>query len=414
LADLLSVKDARERLLSHFQPVKPTRVPLEVCLGRVLSEDITSDIDIPPFPNSEMDGFAVRAADIYVARADVPVILRVIGDIPAGAVPDLSIQYGQAARIMTGAHIPEGADAVVPVESTDISDRSSDSPLPGEVKIYQSFPQGKYVRRRGQDIHTGQVVLQKGRRIRAQDAGLLAMLGIAHAPVYSVPRLALFSTGDELVEPDKPLEPGKIRDANTYALGALASKYGSHSISLGIVPDNYAAVQERLDRAVAQKADLIISSAGVSVGAHDYVRAVVEKAGRLEFWRVDMRPGKPIAFGYYRDVPVIGLPGNPVSAFVGFEVFVAPILARLAGLNELERRIVSVTLEEPIESDGRESYLRAIVTANNGQWTARLTGHQGSGNLYSLVQANALLIIPSGVKSLPANSVVNAWLLTYE
>jgi len=209
------------------------------------------------------------------------------------------------------------------------------------------------------------------------------------------------------------LLPGKIRESNSYSLGALIQYYGGQVESLGTTRDEFALIQSRLDEAVHRGVDLIVSSAGVSVGAHDYVRAVVEKNGSLEFWRVNMRPGKPLIFGYYRNLPILGLPGNPVSSFVTFEVFVRPVLLKMSGATSLQRWTIPVILEEAIESDGRESYLRAILTQREGRITAKLTGHQGSGNLFSLVQANALLIIPSGVKSLPAGSEVQAWPLEY-
>jgi molybdopterin molybdotransferase len=210
---------------------------------------------------------------------------------------------------------------------------------------------------------------------------------------------------------DEPLSPGKIHDSNSYTLIALVKKYGAIPLNLGIVPDKAQAVQSILDRAVAEKADLILSSAGVSVGAFDFVRTVVEQGGKLDFWRVNMRPGKPLAFGDYQGIPFIGLPGNPVSAFVGFEVFVRPTLLKMAGHESWSRLVLPVELLEPIHSDGRESYLRGIVEYRERGWQAKLAGHQGSGNLRSLAQANALLLIPSGVKSLPAGARVDAWLL---
>jgi len=237
------------------------------------------------------------------------------------------------------------------------------------------------------------------------------MLGVALVPVYRKPRIAVFSTGDELLPVEAPLQGGKIHDANTYILVALIEATGGVPVNLGIVEDQENTVKAALDQAQFEGVDFILSSAGVSVGAFDFVRSVVEKEGRMDFWRVNMRPGKPLAFGHYQGRPFIGLPGNPVSAFVGYEVFVRLAIAKLAGLNDWKRPTKRVRLVEPVESDGRESYLRAIVEEKNGELQARLTGHQGSGNLRSLVQANALLIIPSGVKSLPTGAETNAWLL---
>jgi molybdopterin molybdotransferase len=239
------------------------------------------------------------------------------------------------------------------------------------------------------------------------------MLGEAEVRVHRTPRVAVFSTGDELLPAGLPLSPGKIYDSNTYTLVSLVERYGGRPVNLGIVPDREEAVRESLDRAAREQVDLIVSSAGVSVGAFDFVRTVVEGEGHLSFWRVNMRPGKPLVFGDYRSIPFFGLPGNPVSAFVGFEVFVRPALMKMSGLGDWSRPAQPVELEEAVESDGRESYLRGVVSHHDGRWVAHLTGHQGSGNLRSLVQANALLLIPSGVKSLPVGARVNAWLLDH-
>jgi molybdopterin molybdotransferase len=237
------------------------------------------------------------------------------------------------------------------------------------------------------------------------------MLGVAEVPVYRKPHVALLSSGDELVPVDAPLRPGKIRDSNTYTLSALLEDAGADILNLGIAADRRDSVEGLLEKAAAQKVDLILSSAGVSVGAFDFIKDVIEAQGELTFWRVNMRPGKPLAFGKFKDIPFIGLPGNPVSSFVGFEVFVRPALERMSGLETKTRPKVRVRLREDITSDGRESYLRANVREEKEILSARLAGHQGSGNLLSIVQANALLIIPAGVKSLAAGAEVDAWLL---
>jgi molybdopterin molybdotransferase len=227
--------------------------------------------------------------------------------------------------------------------------------------------------------------------------------------VYRQPRIALLSSGDELLPAEAPLAPGKIHESNSRVLSVLAGSMGVEVIQLGIATDSEADIRTRLDRAVHEKADMIVTSAGVSVGAFDFIKSVIEDAGGLDFWKVNMRPGKPLAFGKYKGIPIFGLPGNPVSAFVGFEVFVRPALEKLIGVEVKTRPRQTAQLAEPIQSDGRESYLRAIVSQENGRLTARLTGHQGSGNMFSLVRANALLIVPSGVKSLPAASEVEIW-----
>jgi len=411
MSQLLSVAEAQSRLLSAFTPLESEMVPLLEAPGRVLAEAIIASFDYPSFDNSSMDGFAIRVADLDAASMDSGVTLDVVADIPAGRFVDVKLGAGQAARIMTGAPLPAGADAVVPVEDTDFNDRQPGLPAPARVNIYRSLQSGENVRPHGQDIHTGERVLPAGLRLRPQDIGLLAMLGIGSVPVYRLPKVSVFSSGDELVAVGSPLSAGQIHDSNSYALIAQIEKYGGQAVNLGIVPDNLAAVKACLDRAVEAGVDLIISSAGVSVGAFDFVRHVVEQGGGLDFWRVNMRPGKPLAFGSYHGIPYVGLPGNPVSAFIGFEVFVRLAILKMTGDQDSRRSVQRVRIAEPIESDGRESYLRAIVTQHAGEWSARLTGHQGSGNLRSLVQANALLLVPSGVKSLPIGSELDAWLL---
>lgn len=408
---LLSVDQARERILSNFQPVTTETLPLTGCSNRVLAQDIVAATDLPPFDNSSMDGFAVRATDVRAATAASPRRLRVVADIPAGSQPRISLASGEAARIMTGAPILAGADAVVPVEDTDFNNRDAGTPAPDEVQILKPARPGANIRPRGMDILAGNVVLHKGRGLKPQDLGLLAMLGFAKILVYRKPRVALFSSGDELLEVDAPLEDGKIRDSNSYTLAALVEEAGAEVIRLGVAKDNHDSVKALLERAVEFNVDLILSSAGVSVGAFDFVKQVIESNGKMDFWRVNMRPGKPVAFGEYKNISFIGLPGNPVSAFVGFEVFVRGAIQRLCGSLNGGRPTVRVRCAEQIDSDGRESYLRAQVREENGNFIANLTGHQGSGNLHSLVQANALLIIPAGVKCVPAGQEVSAWLI---
>ena len=408
--NLLSVNTAQERIISHFKPVETETLPLTDCAARVLAADIISS-DLPPFDNSSVDGFAVIASNLANATSASPLTLSVVADIPAGSSTDITLAHGQAARIMTGAPIPEGADAVIMVEDTDFNNRNAGISAPKTVKVFKNIRAGENVRTRGMDIKTGRKILFTGTRLRAQDIGLLAMLGVANLSVYRKPRVALLSSGDELTPIEHRLMPGQIHDSNSYTLSVMIADAGCEVLSLGIAPDRKDAIRFLFDQAIGMNADLIVSSAGVSVGALDYVKEVVESNGKLDFWRVNMRPGKPLAFGEYRDVPFIGLPGNPVSAFVGFEVFVRPAIGQLAGLKTATRLKVKVRLDEAIESDGRESYLRAVVEERDGVLSAKLTGHQGSGNLLSLVQANALLIVPAGVKSLAIGDQAEAWML---
>lgn len=413
---LLNVKTAQERILIHFNPVESEILPLAHCAGRVLGSDIISS-DLPFFDNSSVDGFALIAADLKGLTSGQGRVLRVIADIPAGSSREIQISHGDAARIMTGALLPKGADAVVMVEDTNSNNRDPGNAAPENVTVFNEVKPGENIRKRGMDVKSGRKVLFTGQRLRAQDLGMLAMLGVAQVNIYRKPLVALLSSGDELLPIELPLEPGKIRDTNSYTLTALISDLGCEVISLGVAPDKRDAIQFLLDQAVGVNADLILSSAGVSVGAFDFIREIIASNGSLDFWRVNMRPGKPLAVGEYRGLPFIGLPGNPVSAFIGFEVFVRPALRKLAGESTTSiatspgRPVIQVSLAESIESDGRESYLRATITEQNGALSAKLTGHQGSGNLLSLVQANALLIIPAGVKSLAIGAKVEAWLL---
>ena len=408
---MLSVNQARERILSQLNPVSTELLKLTGCANRVLAQDIAASTDLPPFDNSSMDGFAVRAVDVANTTGASPQRLGVVADIPAGSAPTIFLAPGQAARIMTGAQVPEGADAIVPVEETDFDSRDAGSPPPEQVLILKAAQPGANIRTRGMDIKAGEIVLKKGRRLQPQDLGLLAMLGAAEMQVHRQPRIALLSSGDELVGADAPMEPGKIRDSNSYMLAASIESAHAQALRLGVARDTRESVEALFERASSHPVDMIISSAGVSVGAFDFIKEVVESNGRMDFWRVNMRPGKPLAFGEYRGIPFIGLPGNPVSAFVGFEVFVRAALGRLGGELNGNRRTVRARSEEQIDSDGRESYLRAVVEEKDGVLSAKLTGHQGSGNLRSLVQANALLIIPAGVKCVPAGQEISAWLL---
>jgi molybdopterin molybdotransferase len=401
---MLSVSEARERILSVFKPVESQNVSLMRAAGRVLAQDITARTDLPLFDNSSVDGFAIHLTDLEVSRT-----LKVIADIRAGEICETPLRPGECARIMTGAALPPGAEAVVMVEDTDFNERTPGLPAPQVVTIKRPVCKGENIRQRGGDLLTGDQILRAGTRLRAQEIGLLAMLGMVEVPVHRQPKVALLSCGDELLPVEARLTPGKIHESNSFVLAVLAENVGVDLIRLGVAMDSKEDVRSRLDRAVEANADLIVSSAGVSVGAFDFVKSVIEEGGELDFWKVNMRPGKPLAFGRYQGIPFFGLPGNPVSAFVGFEVFVRPALEKMQGLEVRHRLHQTAFLAEPLDSDGRESYLRGIISQENGRSMARLAGSQSSGNIFSLVRANALLIVPSGVKSLPASSEVEIW-----
>lgn len=412
MTELLSIREAQQKILSVVKKQDPKLCKVEDAYGRVLAQDIQSPLNLPPFTNSAMDGFAVRSDDIQNASSSSPIRLPVKMDIPAGFSSAGMLPPGTAARILTGAPIPAGADAVVPVENTDQYGTSQTVSLPETVAILSPVKPGDNTRPVGEDVKSGQPVFETGRVLQPQDVGLLISLGIRQVPVMPRPRIALFSSGDELLTPDQPLTPGKIYDSNGFVLTGLLKKAGAEVIQLGIARDNPQSVINTLDKALQNPPDLIISSAGVSVGVFDYVRQVIEENGSLSFWRVNMRPGKPIAFGFYKNFPFLGLPGNPVSAYIGCTVFALPVIRHLLGLEPFVQKSIKVVLTEPLESpDGRESFYRGIIHLENGVYKASLTGHQGSGNLFSLVQANALLIVPAGIKVIPAGEVVSAWAL---
>lgn len=411
MADLLSVDRALEQILESFQPLPAETIDINLALGRVLAHDIRSSINLPPFPNSSMDGYAVRVEDVAGASRESPATLRVTMDIPAGKTPVGRIESAQAARIMTGALLPDGADAIIPVEQTDSQwTAGGDASLPEQVKIYKTAKLGDYVRPTGEDIQAGQIVLRAGMILRPQDLGVLASLGEARIPVIQQPRVVIISTGDELVDVSEPLAPGKIRDVNAHTIAGLVSTYGGIPIRLPIARDTFDEVRALFQRALDERPDIIISSAGVSVGAFDVVRTLLDELGKVNFWRVNIRPGKPLAFGEVGGVPFLGLPGNPVSAMVTFDVFARPALLKMSRRPDTLNTAKAITAES-IQSDGRRSYLRVKLERVNGQLVARLTGTQSSGALNSMVLADGLLIVPENVTSVPAGAELSVRLL---
>ena len=386
---MLSVEKARQQMLNTI-PVLPTeKREILNCAGYVLAEVLPAEENIPPFDNSAMDGFAVRAADVQNASEAKPAVLTVVETIAAGYAPTKQVAPGQTARIMTGAMMPEGADAVVMQEVTQ---RDGD-----EVKIFEGVDKTGNVRFTGESVAEGQQVMGKGKYLRPPEVSMLASLNCPEVTVYRKPTVAIVSTGDELTPLGEPLEPGKIRDSNRYGLYAQVEEAGGIPIDMGIAPDDEAET-ERIFRAALAKADALITSGGVSVGEHDVVKSVLARLGKINFWRVAMKPGKPQAYGIADGKPIFGLPGNPVSSLVVFELFVRPALLKMAGHTELLRPTFKATLAEPVTNrDGRVNYMRAILKASNGHYTAETTGPQGSGILHSLVLANGLITIPAGV-----------------
>jgi molybdopterin molybdotransferase len=411
MTGLLPIDEALDLMLKNFHPTAPEECRTVDAMNRVLTRGITSPLSLPLFDNSAMDGYAVLAVDVASAGTDTPVSLPVAADIPAGYTGNFKLQAGTCARILTGAALPPGADAVVPVELTDQSRHPQNLALPDRVQFFTPVKPGDNVRPAGEDVKTDEPVFPEGTRLLPQHIGLLVSLGIRAVNVRRKPRVAVFSSGDELLTPGEPLSPGMIYDANRFMLMGLLRADDAEIIDLGIARDTPESVVETLDGAAAARPDLILTSAGVSVGTFDFVQQVVSREGKMTFWRVNMRPGKPIAFGEYKGIPFLGLPGNPVSAFTGFQVFTRPILRALRGLPSRGRRTVRAVLAEPVESDGRESFLRGELREEGGRMYTSLVGHQGSGNLFALAHAEVFVIVPVGVTRIEAGEEVTCWLL---
>jgi len=414
---LISVDEALARILSHIRPLETERVPILDAQGRVLAEEIFSDIDVPPFDNSAMDGYAVRSADVAQATLQSPVRLAVAGSVAAGYVAGMRVEPGTAIRIMTGAPLPEGADAVVPYEDTSDFDRPKDERLAapaGEIWVRATAQPRDHVRPAGEDIHRGERVMAPGRAIRPQEIGVLASLGRESVLVHRRPRVAILATGDELLEVHEPLQPGKIRNSNEYTNTALVARTGGIPIRLGIARDTKAHLVARIRAGLEQGADLFLTSGGVSVGDFDVVKDVLGSEGQMQFWQVCMKPGKPLAFGLLAGgVPLIGLPGNPVSAMVSFEQFARPAILKMLGHTDLAKPEVRAILDEPITNSGRRGFVRVIVSRREGRYHARTTGEQGSGVLTSMSRANGLAIIPEEVECVEPGSEVTVQMLDW-
>jgi molybdopterin molybdotransferase len=401
---MLSVEEAQSQLLAAISVLAPEDVPILDALERVLAQDARADIDLPPFTNSAMDGFAVVATDTAGASADAPRHLPVVGGIAAGDPGTTPLARGTAVRIMTGAPLPPGADAVIPVEQT--------RPAEGGVDLLAPVTVGASVRHAGEDVRRGQQVLDAGAVLRPGELGLLASLGYARVPVHRRPVVAILSTGDELVDIDKHPGPGQIRNSNATMLAAQVLRAGAVPMLLGIARDTREAVHAALD--AGRHADLFISSGGVSVGDFDVVKQVIAERGGVDFWRVNMRPGKPVAFGRIDSVPFLGLPGNPVSAFVTFELFARPVLRKMAGHRMLLRRPIPMVVDDRVPSaQGRRHYARALARWEGDGWHATTTGAQESHLLRSTVAANALLVVPENGRDLNAGDTAQALLLEW-
>lgn len=388
----LSAAEAARHILEHVELQPPLQVPLDDALHQVLAEDVVSPLDIPAHDNSAMDGYAVRGEDVAGATPSNPVPLRIVEHLPAGRFPTTTIAAGECARIFTGSPLPDGADSVIRQEDTDMGD-----PVVG---VRGDRDVGRNIRLAGEDIRRGDTVLTAGTQLTAAHLGVLASMAMANPMIYRAPRVGILGSGDEIAGIDQPeeiLSGRKTASSNSHTLRALVREAGGEPVDLGIAADTPESLQQHFERGA--DCDLLITSAGISVGEHDYVRQVLQAMdGSIDFWRLRMRPGAPVGFGHVRGMPWVGLPGNPVSAMVTFELFVRPAVRKMTGHTLPFRRSVPVTVTEPVRiTAGLQHFLRAIVTTGeDGEREATLTGPQGSGILTSMIRANALLIIPEG------------------
>jgi len=416
---VISVEEALTRILGYVHVLEPEERSLLDAPGQVLAEDVVAGYDIPPLDNTAMDGYAVRAADTEGASPDRPVRLKVAGELAAGHLYEGEVMPGTAVRIMTGAPLPAGADAVVPFEETDEPagrEFGSFAKPVASVAIYRAVGKGENVRYAGEDVRKGATVLTKGATLRPAHIGALANLGRATVSVIRRPVVAILSTGDELVPLGEPLPPGKIHDSNNYSISALVRQSGGIPKPLGIARDSVEELTAKIRSGL--DADLLLTSAGVSRGDYDVVKDVLAREGEIDFWTVRMRPGKPLAFGTFpsgnRRVPHIGFPGNPVSSMISFELFARPAIFKMMGRSGWERPTLRAVVEERIANrDGRRIFARAVVREREGRYYASLTGPQGSGILTSMVVANALAIVPEDVAAIEAGEKVTVMMLNW-
>ncbi len=395
---MISVEDALERVLNTVHVLEPETRPLLSALGQVLAEDVVAGIDVPPHDNSAMDGFAVLSSDTYGAGRHNPICLDVIGEVAAGYTSSVKVTAGTAIRIMTGAPLPKGADAVVQFENTDETARKKEGQPLDTIGILEPASPGLNVRMRGEDIRAGQIVLKKGSTLLPAGIGVLASLGNAAATVIRRPVVSVLSTGDELCTAGKKLQPAQIYDSNTYTIAANIARYGGTARIIGVGKDSLAALREKIAEGLS--GDMLITSGGVSKGDYDVVKDVLAQMGTISFRTVCMKPGKPNAFGILkaddgREVPHLGLPGNPVSSMITFEQFARPAILKMLGKTSFIRPTVLATIDQDIvNDDGRRVYARVHVSRTAGGWKASLTGPQGSGILTSMAAANGLAIVP--------------------
>ena len=403
----MSVSDASTAILEAVTQLEPIDRELSEALGLVLAEDVTSPLSLPPWDNASMDGYAVRADDVRHATSTAPRVLRVVGTIAAGTLSTRPVGAGEAMRIMTGAPLPPGADSVIRVEDTDAGER--------DVAIRSDRDAARNVRPKGEDVTQGEVAVHAGTPLRAAHLGLLASIGRAHVRVHRRPLVAVLASGDELVDVDRFDEVlagrgAMIVSSNSYVLAAAVREAGGEPIPLGTTRDDPAELRERL---ASCECDLLVTTGGISVGAFDYTRAVLAELGAdMRFWRVRIRPGAPLGFGVLRGIPWLGLPGNPVSSAVTFEIFARPAIRKMLGHTDVEnRQLINLGLEPITLAAPLTHFLRAVVHREDTELVATLTGPQGSGLLSSIARANALLVIPPERATVRAGETVDALLL---
>jgi len=392
---MIPVRDAQAHILERIAaPVPPEVLPLAAALGRVLAQDVRAEMDVPPTDNSAVDGYAVSASDIPAAGTRA---LEVTAELAAGAVFEGALRPGQALRIMTGAPMPAGGDTVYPQEVVERR---------GRQVIVGPLSPGANTRRRGEDVLAGAVVLPAGAVLRPQEIGVAASLGLAQLLVRRRPRVAILSTGDEVAEPGGARKPGQIYDSNRFSLRGLVETAGAVVMDDGIVPDQFDELHSRLLRA-AERADIVLTSGGVSVGEYDLVKAVLQQAGGIDFWQVAMQPGRPLAVGGIGRAHFFGLPGNPVASMLTFHLFVRPALWKLAGRRELFGRPFLATAVEPMSKKaGRREFKRGILAWVRDRWEVRTTGPQGSGILTSMTAANCFIVIEEERSDVAAGDAV--------
>lgn len=400
-----TVKEAQAIILEHVSVLKAENVPIESSLGRILAEDVSSNRNHPPYDMSAMDGYAVRHVDIKNAAKASPAILSIVDDIRAGVEPICAIKSNEASRIMTGAAVPEGADTIVRVEDTDCDGT--------KVKIFVPASKGTDIRRLGENLRKGDLVLSRGIDIGAAQLGILAMVKKAAVPVHRKPKIAIISTGDELEGLTEKFNERKIPDANSYTAMAQALSAGAEPVILGIAGDSKEALRKKLLEGLEY--DGLIVSGGVSVGHHDFVRPTLNELGiDMLFWRVAMRPGHPFAFGLRGKTPVFALPGNPVSSMVCFEEFITPAIRKMVGAGAVFRKTIKARLTEDVsDKRGRVHFMRVVLEYTPDGYSARLTGSQGSAILMSMAAAHGLLVMPSHSEILKKDSIATVQLLNY-